>query len=330
MSPRPGLLASAGACLVAAAVAFGAPGVTFSDFTATTASPASTFTAASDTTIPVVSAAVAVKAAGGTISAIRANGTYYVYATATDETAMGAVTANLSTLGGGTAVAMTAGSYAIGGVTYTYRTALVTAPSTVTAGSKSITINALDAAGNAGSRTATVTVDNTAPSPSSIATTNRSGGTAGRPELGDKLTLTYTESMEPTSFIAGWTGASTNIQVALVDGGGGANDYLQFYEASASLSDLNTIPLGTIDLGSNAYITNGSYLVFGYTGNGTPSTMVRAAGVFTITLGTPTAQANTVGTATMKWTPSAEATDLSGNPSTTATLTESGSADVDF
>ena len=121
---------------------------------------------------------------------------------------------------GGTAVALTAGSYSAGGTAYDYRSAVETAATTLSAGSKSYTITSTDKAANAGTQTFTTVVDNTPPTAIDVQSTNVSGGTVGRLDKGDTLTLTYSGAIDPYSVLTGWTGATTNVQVALVDGGG--------------------------------------------------------------------------------------------------------------
>ncbi len=69
-----------------------------------------------------------------------------------------------------------------------------------------------DAAGNAGTRPFTATVDNTAPSPSAIAAAN--GGTiVGRPEQNDTVTFTWNDPVDAHSILASWTGAKQNVVV---------------------------------------------------------------------------------------------------------------------
>ncbi|HEY7478331.1 MAG TPA: hypothetical protein VIB62_08845, partial [Actinomycetota bacterium] len=199
-----------------------------------------------DTVAPVVSAAAIGKTAGGLTGFIRQGGTYYVYAQVTDATsAVGTVTASVTNVTtGSTAVAMTAGSYSAGGVSYNYRSASLTANASLSAGSKTFTITAADANGTSGTTSGfSVTVDNTAPTATNVQTSNASGGTVGRAEAGDTMTLTYGETMEPISIVAGWTGTSMSVTVRLVDGGAG-NDQIQIYDSS----NVTQLPLGSIGL----------------------------------------------------------------------------------
>ncbi len=106
-----------------------------------------------------------IKAKNGDGNYIRQGGTCYVYANASDvgfpQSGVATVTANVSSITtGSTAVALVSGSYTINGVTYGYRSALLTANTTLTAGSKTISFTATDQAGLAGSLNGhVVTVD---------------------------------------------------------------------------------------------------------------------------------------------------------------------------
>ena len=115
-----------------------------------------------------------------------------------------------------------------------------------------------------------MTGDNTAPAPTNI---SASGGIAGRPEVGDVLTLTTNDTLDTYSLLANWTGAATTVQVRFVNQGGG--DRLQVWDSAGTTQ----IPFGTINLGRNDFTT--STLAF----NG--STMTQSGGVITITLGAP-------------------------------------------
>jgi hypothetical protein len=234
------------------------------------------------------------------------------------------VTANVSTITTGQAAAtLAAGSYTVDGATYNYRSAALTANATLTAGSYAYTLALTDAAGNSTTRTGlSLTVDNTAPSATDVQATNATGGTTGKPELGDQLVLTYSESMDPTSILAGWAGAVTNVVVRITDGGGG-NDVLTVRNAANTAQ----LPLGSINLGRKDFVA--ATRDFGATG--TASQMTPNGSAITLTLGTPSGTTSTAaGTGSMVWSPSATATDRAGNPCSTATKTESGTVDLDF
>jgi hypothetical protein len=279
---------------------------------------------------PTLTAATIAKSAGGTAGYVKQAGTYYVYANVTGSgtppAGVSSLTADVSNVTTGqTATALTSGTYTIDGQSYNYRSAQLTAKTPLTAGSKSFTVSLTDSASAKTTSSYSVTVDNTAPTGSGIQTANASGGTAGRAEAGDTMTLTYSEQLDPNSLFSGWDGTSMNVAVVLIDGGNSANDTIQVWDVPR----VTQIPLGTIDLGRKDYLTHGSSDVFGATG--TPSTMVMSGSTITITLGTPNFTADTAASSgTMTWTPSASATDRAGNAASTSTAIESGAADREF
>ena len=97
------------------------------------------------------------------------------------------------------------------------------------------------------------------PAGSGIQTANASGGTVGRAEVGDTLTLTYNEQVDPNSLFAGWDGTSMNVAVVIVDGGNSANDTIQVWDVPR----VNQIAFGTIDLGRKDYLVGHTYDAFG-------------------------------------------------------------------
>jgi hypothetical protein len=275
-----------------------------------------------DTTPPTVSAAVIGKTQGGTPGYVKQGGTYYVYANATDagSTASGVstVTANVSNVTTGqTTVPLVAGSYTVGGVTYGYRSASITASNPLSAGSKSFTVTATDASGNSAIFTGLVTVDNTAPTASDVQTANKAGGIAGRAEVGDTITYTFSEAMDPATILAGWDGTATSVTLRLTNAG--ASDRVTIFNSGNTVQ----LALGTVVLGRTDY--TGASRTF------TGSTMVMSGSTITITLGTASGTTTTAaGTGTMTWTPSTAATDLAANACSATAATESGAADAEF
>jgi hypothetical protein len=282
------------------------------------------FSVTIDDTAPVVSATVIAKTAGGTVGFIAQGGTYYVYAKFTEPgSGVAAAAADVSSISAGqTAVPLAAGSFAVGGVTYGFRSAPLTADDPLVAGSKPYSITASDNLANGGTQGGfTVTVDNTAPGGSGVQAVNVST-IVGRAQITDTLTYTFSETMDPNSILAGWTGPSTNV-VLHMNNGGVANDTVTIFNA-ANTVQLN---LGSIDLGRTDYTT--SNITFG--ASGTPSTMVLSGSTITITLGTQSAAATTAAAnSVMTWTPSSAATDPAGNTCSVAIVTETGVADKEF
>ena len=279
---------------------------------------------------PVVAHATIAKSAGGTAGYVKQDGTYYVYADVTGSGSPPAgvsnVTADASAFSSSqAAAALTSGSYTVDGQSYNYRSAQLTAKSTLTAGSKTFTVSLTETGGTKTQTSYSATVDNTPPRGAGIQTANAGGGTVGEAELGDTLTLTYSEPVDPSSLFSGWDGSEMNVTVVLLDGGNSNDDTIQMWD----LPRLTQIRFGTIDLGRKDYLTHGGLDAFGFTG--TPSTMTVSGSTVTITLGTPSFTADTVaGSGVLTWTPSASATDRAGNAAATSAVTESGAGDKDF
>jgi hypothetical protein len=310
-------------------------------FTSSTSNPGDTITAAPDFVAPAITAVAVGKTQGGVTGFVKKGGTYFVYANVSADTGnpasgLSTVKANASELTTGqAAVTMTAGTYTAGGTSYNYRSAELTVNVT-TEGSKTIPVTATDVAGNAGTLNATATLDGIAPTAVDIQTTNVGGGTNGLAELGDKIVYTYSEPIEPESILAGWTGASTNVVVRLVDNGllglPTGNDEVVINNAANSAQ----LPLGAINMGRGDYVSGllGGSVYFGSTG--TASTMVMSGNTITLTLGTYAAESILVargtaaGTGTMVWTPVATPFDRAANAMSTTPATESGAADKDF
>lgn len=279
-----------------------------------------------DSVAPSVSSTVISKTVPYLPGYIRQTGTYYVYANVTDggcvPSGISTVTANVSTVTTGqTAVALVAGSFSVGGVSYTYRSASLTANTTLAEGLNAYTITSTDVATNSQTQSGYgVTVDNTRPTGTDIQTAN-GGATVGKPELGDTVTLTHSEMIDPQSVLAGWTGTSTNVVVRITQNTGG--DLLTIRNAANAAQ----LPLGSVNLIGTAYVT--ATRDFGATG--TASTMVQSGTTITITLGTASGATGTqAATGTMTLTPSATATDRAGNTCLTTVANETGAADVEL
>lgn len=276
-----------------------------------------------DTIPPIVTASVISKTTPYLPGFIRQGVAYHVYATVTDTgSGVAAVTADVSTVtAGATALPLVAGTYSIGGVSYSHRSASSMANPALFAGAKAYTVTATDLASNPVTQGGfSVTVDNTRPSGSAVATTN-GGSIVGRPELGDTIVRTFSETIDPNSVLAGWTGAATNVVVRITQATGG--DTLTVRNAANTAQ----LPLGSVNLGGTGYV--GVTRDFGATG--TPSRMVQSGATITITLGTPSGVTTTqAGTTTMIWTPASAATDAAGNLCLATAVNEAAPADVEF
>jgi hypothetical protein len=303
-------------------------GSVWAAFTATTSSVGNAITAAHDWDPPTASSSLIGKTQGGIPGYIRQGGTYNVYSNVTDAgnpaSGVASVTANLSSLSSGqSAASLASGAFTIGGKGYDHRSASVTANSTLAAGAYTYSLTSTDKAGFSRTQSGyTVTVDNTAPSATDVQTTNKSGNTAGRPELGDTVIFTASEQLDPNSILAGWEGTSANV-VVRIENNVPTNDRLAVYNAT----NTTQLPLGTVNLGRTEYVSANT--IFG--ASGTPSTMTQSAGVITIVLGTASGSPTTAAlSGSMIWSPAATAIDRAGNAMSTATRTETGTADKDF
>ena len=275
---------------------------------------------------PQLSASTIAKSAGGRAGKIKQGGTYRVYANVSGSgdppAGLASLTAGVSAITTGqTNVALAHGSFTAGGQSYNYRSAQLTANASLSAGSKAYTVKLTDTGGTVTTSNFSVTVDNTKPTAADVQATNDSGGTIGRAELGDVLTLTYSEEVEPISILAGWDGSATEVIVRFRNGGGG--DTVQVWSATNAAQ----LPLGTVNLGRTDYVSGNH--TFGLTG--TPSTLVLSGATATVTLGTASGATTTAAAASaMVWTPSATATDDAGNTAATTTATETGASDKNF
>jgi hypothetical protein len=302
------------------AVASATVGGTHGAFAGETDAGANIITAMPDFRGPTVSPVAIGKSTGtATTGAIQPGATYRVYADVTDvgtpPSGTDTVTADVSTVTAGqVSVALVAGSYTAGGATYNYRSEVLTAGA-LPNGPQSFSVRAVDAAGNVTIANGSVAIDNTAPAATNI---SASGGIAGRPEVGDTMTLTYSDVMDPDSLLAGWDGSALTVQARFRSAGGG--DRFEVWDSGLTTQ----VAFGTISMGRTDFTTG----TLGFTG----STMTMTGSTVTIVLGGSIVGTVTTvgGTGTMRWTPSASATDVAGNPTSTTALNEPGAADRDF
>jgi regulation of enolase protein 1 (concanavalin A-like superfamily) len=177
---------------------------------------------------------------------------------------------------------------------------------------------ATDRAGNAtvaSNAPLTGRVDNTKPTASQIATTNVTGGMRGRIDAGDQATFTYSEPMKPSSILAGWSGASTAVQVKVIDAK--AADRLEVWKSdgSARLALANPLALGGDYVRSGGAVFNG--------------TMTQSGAAITVTLNSNVSgnvNSTAVTRGTLSWTPDTGASDLAGNTVTNKAVSATGPA----
>ena len=306
------------------------------------ASAATTLGSAPDWTAPTASTTTIAKQTGYLAGSIKQGIAYYLYANVADNgnpaSGVSTVKADLSALTAGqTNVSLTAGSYAINGVSYNYRSAALTAPSPLTAGSKGYTITSTDVLGYSGPQSFTTTVDNTPPSAFDIQTANHAGGAQGTAEIGDTISFTYSEPIDPQSILPGWTGASTNVVVHLEDGGCLLNllvklcndDSFEIYNGASPLATIGPINLRDPDYIGGGLIGTSGDAIFG--ASGTPSTMVQSGSSIVVTLGTRSgAGADPGGSTTMQWDPPTTPYDAAGNALDGVARNEQGGSDREF
>ncbi len=330
------------ATLVAlAALALGAIPPAFAAFAAGAENGGNVVTAASDFRAPEVTAVAVGKSAGGASGFVKQGGGYFVYANVAADTGkpasgLAGVSADAHNLtAGATKVALSAGSFNAGGVSYGYRSAALSADAVLAEGAKPFTVTATDNALNSAGREGTATVDNTPPAAADVQTTN--AGSNGFAEQGDSLVLTFSEPVEPESILAGWSGAATPVVVRVLDNGllglALGNDAIQVYNSANSA----VLPLGTIDLGRGDYVGGllGGNIRFGV--GATASTMTMSGSTVTIVFGTYSTtpilgpeRTTAGGAGTMTWTPVATPFDRATNTMSAAAAAESGGADREF
>lgn len=293
-----------------------------------------------DTTAPAVTDSKIAKQTGFLAGFIKQAGSYYVYANITGGTGA-TVTANVSSATtGGTTVVLTAGSYSAEGLVYNYRSAAQTVISPLSQGFKSYSITSTDPAGNAQTLSSyNVNVDNMAPTATNIQIVN-GAGVLNKPDIGDTMTFTFSEPIDPQSILNGWSGTSTPVLVKVVDGGCVtilcSDDKVEIYSAGNVI-----LPLGPVLLNRNDYNGTGilqilqlAPAVFG--ASGTTSTMA-------ITQGTPSTLEVILGTwngagspnvggasDTMSWTLSDSIYDAGGNPLSGSSINEGAPSDKEF
>ena len=154
-----------------------------------------------------------------------------------------------------------------------------------------------------------------------------SGFTAGKIESGDSFSVEFGSPVAVSTMCSGWSGNATNhalsgnneVTVTLSDGTGATNDSLSV-TASAC-----TFHLGTIDLGSNAYVTGGGATFAGSGSNKSSLEYKAASHVLEVKLGTKagTGTIGKVSSSVATLTPDASLTDEFGNtfPAFTTTAT---------
>lgn len=344
-------------CLATAlAIAIGIPAAiaVFRD-TATAGSP---FSSNPDWYPPLVTGGVLYRGSGCLTGEVRTGDTYRIYANASDihphgygvPSGIASETADASTITSiATAEALTSSSDTVDGATYGYRSGVLTVDGSE--GSKQFTITSTDAAGNvrpSGSYTQSAfgaAIDNTLPVAADVQITNKVGGTPGRAEQGDVITLTFNDEIDPCSILSASTAWTSNsVEVRLYDACdpllgllcGSAADRVRIYGLGGSQilgeivlpGDGYNYRCAVQLLGACATIESEPPVIF------TPSPIVRSTSppwTYTITLGPETQDEGEVGESGMStWNPTSAPYDGAGNALSSAARNESGANDREF
>ena len=160
-------------------------------------------------------------------------------------------------------------------------------------GAYTVAVTLTDAVGGRATTSYAVTIQ---PMITSVALTNKaSGGTAGKMEAGDKITVVYSDVMKVSSFCSTWSGDASNqtltgngLLVNVSDGTGATNDVLTISTSSGC-----TFNFGSINLGSNAYVSTAA--TFGGASGNTTIAWTASTDTLVITLGSQTGTSATVG-----------------------------------
>jgi hypothetical protein len=287
---------------------------------ATNSASSSSQNVTADSTAPT-GLATKLSAAGDTTGGSVGSGRpYRVYANASDPvtggvaSGVGLVTANLTNLGGGSTVALTTCSSGctVAGTAYSYATAQQTA-GTLSGSTTTYTLTATDDANNSTTTgTQSVSVDNIAPTVTSLAI--NSGGTSGTIDAGDQIVITFSSQMNVASLCPTWNddtvnqNLQTNGDVTVTVADNASNDTLSVSSATCTLN------IGTVSLGAD-YVAGTSM----FNGSGSNKSTVSWSANnrrLTITLGSVSSGSSKTGVAqsTMTFNPASGTTDTAGNP----------------
>jgi len=158
-------------------------------------------------------------------------------------------------------------------------------------------------------------------------------GTAGRPDAGDTITLTYNRLLNPGTVLSGWTGAPQAVTLRLRDGQSlgltGTDDSVDV------LSGNQAVNLGSVNLRTDQIKRRATATFAGTIALGTTTVNGQQASVVTVTFGAQqTGRSQELRTSsilpTMAWTPSAAARDTTNVAASTAPVTETGAQDRDL
>lgn len=182
-----------------------------------------------------------------------------------------------------------------------------------------------------------VLIDNSPTRGHDVQATN--GGTAGRIDAGDTISLTYNRRMNLGTITTAWDASPRAVTLRLRDGAllglGGSDDTLDVLVAGSSLNNPTLVNLGSVNLRTDQVKPKATVSFAGTmvrtetTVNGLP------VSVITITVGgqlsgTPQQLRTSSASPTMAWSPSAAARDQDGIATSPAPLNELGPQDRDL
>lgn len=158
------------------------------------------------------------------------------------------------------------------------------------------------------------------------------GATAGRLDAGDVVTFTWNRPVNLGTVSPGWTGAATAVSLRLRDGNllalGNKGDTFDVQRAGS------TVNLGSVNLRQELIKTNKTAVLSATMTAATVMVDGSSRTTVTLHLGGVTSGAADLRTTTMAaamvWTPSGSVLDDLGRASSTAPVTETGTADKDF
>lgn len=146
-------------------------------------------------------------------------------------------------------------------------------------------------------------------------------GTAHKIDAGDTLTFTWSESIAPSSILAGWNGTAKQVTLRVTNAG--TSDTLSLWD-SANTTRLN-VTSASQELQLQANRTTATPTTF--KANAVLSGAQLQITVVSLSAGSVT---TVTPTAALAWTPSAGATDLTGNAAATTLVTQSAWTAKDF
>jgi hypothetical protein len=187
----------------------------------------------------------------------------------------------------------------------------------VTDGTYDLQAVATDTLGNTSTSVVSArVVDNTAPVPQAIAATNGTG-TPGKIDAGDHIVFTFSEALQPSSVMSGWSGAAGAAVVVTFTDNNNADSFRVYGGTGSTQTRLTT----------GGAVAAKALVSAGVSWNGT---IAASGGTYTITLtgvgtGSASSSASTNSVA-LSWPATAGFLDLAGNASLSRTVSGSTSA----